>query len=128
MGPKFGGPSRSEHNMPTSNRLSSAEFGKAVEAAVLTAAKRNKLADLRTSLGSDYHHMPWWIVGRQVRDVDLSQAQAFATQVAADVGKKSGVELLPALTLIDGDILVGFVERFGNDLEVPANRFGGPQF
>ena len=107
-----------------SGRLSSAEFGKAVESAVASAAKRNKLADLRTSLGSDYHHMPWWIVGRVVRDADLNHAHAFAQAVTADISKKSGIELQAALTIVDGDILVGFLERNGNDLQVPTNVFG----
>jgi hypothetical protein len=106
------------------NRLSNVEFGKAVESAVAAAAKRNKLADLRTSLGSDYHHMPWWIVGRVVRDADLNQAHAFAQAVTADISKKSGVDLKAALTIVDGDILVGFMERNGNDLQMPTNVFG----
>ncbi len=110
-----------------SGRLTNAEFGKAVDAAVAAAAKRNKLADLRTSLGSDFHHTPWWIAGRAVRDVDLNQAQAFAQAVTADVSKRSGFELLPAVTMIDGDILCGFVERFGNDITPPNSRFGGFQ-
>ncbi len=106
------------------NRLSNAEFGKAVESAVAAAAKRNKLADLRTSLGSDFYQMPWWIVGRLVRDADLNQAHAFAKAVTADISKRSGVELKAALTIVDGDILVGFMERNGNDLQVPNNVFG----
>ena len=112
--------------MPAS-RLSNAEFGQAVETAVANAAKRNKLADLRTSLGSDFHYTPWWIVGRQVRDVDLGQAQKFAEAVTAEVGKRSGFDLLPTVTIVDGDILCGFIERFGNDVQVPG-RFGGQQF
>jgi hypothetical protein len=109
-------------------RLSNAEFAKAVETAVASAAKRNKLADLRKAVGSDFHSTPWWIVGRQVRDVDLGQAQKFAEAVAADVSKRSGFDVIPALSIIDGDILCGFVERFGNDIQLPSGRFGGGQF
>ncbi len=106
------------------NRLSNADFSKAVGSAVAAAAKRNKLADLQTSLGSDFHHMPWWIVGRVLHEADLNQAHAFAQAVAADVSKRRGVDLKPALTIVDGDILVGFVERNGNDLQLPTNVFG----
>ena len=113
--------------MPT-NRLSNADFGKAVETAVQNAAKRNKVSDLRTAVGSDFHHTPWWIVGRQVRDLDLAQAQKFAEAVTADVSKRSGFDLMATLTVVDGDILVGFIERFGNDIQLPSGRFGGQQF
>lgn len=113
--------------MDKPERISAAEFGQAVQEGVRAAAKRRKL-DLRTSLGSDYYTLPWWIVGRQVRDVDLKVAHEFAVQVTEAVQTKSGIELSPALTMIDGDILVGFIERFGNEIEVPQNRLGRQQF
>ncbi|HEY0519059.1 MAG TPA: hypothetical protein VGC84_06165 [Ilumatobacteraceae bacterium] len=112
--------------MASANRLSNLEFAKAVESAVQTAAERNKLGDLRRAVGSDIHQMPWWIVGRQVREADLRQAQQFAEAVTAEVGERSGFDVVPALSVINGDILVGFVERFGNDVPVPG-RFGGQQ-
>lgn len=114
--------------MVKAERLSAAEFGGAVEKAVQLAAKRSGIEEIHRGLGSDYLQTPWWIVGRRVRDVELGVAHEFATGVAAKVTETTGIDVAAAITVIDGDILVGFVERFGDTLVPPVSRFGRQSF
>jgi hypothetical protein len=111
--------------MNASARLGGLEFNKAVTEAVKLAAKRNELADLRWSLGSGIHGLPPWVLGFMIRDVDLAVAQRVAEGVAAHVGKNVGIDAAPAVSFIDGDILIGFVERFGDSVQLPGMRQRG---
>jgi hypothetical protein len=110
--------------MDTAGRLNGAEFGKAVHEAVQLAVKRTDLADRRLTLGSGYHWQRPWIVGFQIRDLDLGIANSLAENISARVGKSAGIDAVPVLTLIDGDILIGFVERFGDALQLPSIAVG----
>lgn len=111
--------------MDASARLGGLEFGKAVNDAVKLAAKRNQLADMRWSLGSGIHGLPPWVLGFLIRDLDLGVAQRVAEGVASHVVKNAGIDAVPAVSLIDGDILIGFVERFGDGGQLPALRQRG---
>jgi hypothetical protein len=112
--------------MDTAGRLSGVDFGKAVADAVQLATKRAEMAERRPTLGSGFHWTAPWIVGFQIRDVDLAVARSVAETISARVGKSVGVDAVPAVTLIDGDILIGFIERFGDSLRLPAT-FGQRQ-
>ena len=55
---------------------------------------------------------------------DLDQAYKAAETITAAV-KITGVELQPVAMKIDKDILVGFIERHGGQLEIPDLLAGG---
>jgi hypothetical protein len=105
---------RREIAVDASARLEGVEFARAVNDAVKLAAKRSELADLRWSLGRGVHGLPPWIIGFVIRDLELGHAQRLADGVATHVGKNAGIDAAPAVSYIDGDILIGFVERFGD--------------
>jgi hypothetical protein len=74
-----------------------------VAAAVKVANDRHKVAEDRSPLV-----LRWELIGRILRDRNL--AGDFAQTVSAEVAK-TGIEVQPAVLIIDKDILAGFFER-----------------
>lgn len=108
-------------------RIRPEDLSKSVSKAVELAKAKHKL-DLQSHLFQpDFTRLPWWIVGRIVRDrVDLDQAHKISETITAEVNAK-GDAFQPATIRIGGDILVGFIERVGNHVEVPDLLQGGGQ-
>jgi hypothetical protein len=114
--------------MADSHRIRPEELSKAVAKAVSLAQAKYKL-ELQPHVGpQDFARLPWWIVGRVLRErIDLDQAHKIAETITAGVNAKhDGFQ--PATVRLGDHILVGFIERFGNQVEVPnALLGGGPQ-
>src|SRR3954463_13901487 len=99
--------------MPEAQRIPLKDLNAAVERAVGWAPERRKLSAEPPVFGGDFYRVPWWLVGRKLRDqVNLDEAYEFAQQVSEAVSAEAGFELVPAVTIIDKDILCGFIERF----------------
>ncbi len=112
--------------MPEAQRLPLKDLNAAVERAVSMAADRRKLSAEVPVFGGDFYRVPWWIAGRKLRDqVNLDEAYEFAEQVSEAVSKEAGIDLVPAVTIIDKDILCGFIERFEGGILPPLGRIGG---
>lgn len=107
-------------------RVANSELSAAVSKAVNLAIERRGLTAERGPFGSDHFRVPWWVVGRLVRDVEQADAFDLARQVTDDVAGELGFDLVPAMTVVDRDILVGFIERFEGRIPVPHGRLGGP--
>lgn len=84
--------------------ISTAKLSEAVSKAVKIAAERHQLAISETNLVIN-----WDLVGRQVRDA--LKGQQFATDVAKDVAKTTGLTLQPATLQVGKLIYVGFYEK-----------------
>jgi len=79
---------------------------KSVESAIKLAAARHNLAVDKTTLLNR-----WEIIGRRLKDVkDMDVAFRFASDVSSKV-KVPGLAIVPVVTKIGKDILVGFIER-----------------
>ena len=91
---------------PRPKAVSLASVSRAVDSAVRIAAQRhNIVVDSATILDR------WELIGRRLRGVQDMDA---AFQMAKDVSAKvniAGVRLVPVVSRVGGDILVGFVER-----------------
>lgn len=113
--------------MPEAARIRPEELSKAVTKAIEIAKSKHKV-DLQPPLfQQDILRVPGWIVGRVLRDqLDLNLAHKIAESITDSVnGKGSGFQ--PATVRIERDIHVGFIERFGNQIELPGS-FQGPGF
>jgi hypothetical protein len=111
--------------MADSHRIRPEELSKAVAKAVSLAQTKYKL-ELQPHVGpQDFARLPWWIVGRVLRErIDLDQAHKIAETITAGVNAKhDGFQ--PATVRLGDHILVGFIERFGNQVEVPNSLLGG---
>lgn len=109
-------------------RVSQRELASAVGKAVELASRKHKLRLEPNLFERDVFQVPWWIVGRVVRErADLDQAFKAAETITSGV-KFPGVELQPVALKINADILVGFIERFGDRLEPPFFINGGGDF
>ena len=84
--------------------ISTAKLADAVSQAVKIAADRHQLA-----IGDTNLIVNWDLVGRQVRDA--LKGQQFATDVAKDVAKTTGLTLQPATLQVGKLIYVGFYEK-----------------
>ena len=106
------------------SQVSQKTLAAAVDKAVRLASERHEL-ELDTNLfGRDLIRTPPWIVGRVIRgEVSLDQAYVTAEAIARGV-EIDGVDLQPVALKINKDILVGFIERFG-DLRVSDIAGGG---
>jgi hypothetical protein len=103
-------------------RVSNRELAKAVENAVEKASANHSLEV--HLFQQDFVHLPWWIIGRVLRDQnDLTKAHELARSITKNV-KLPGIDLQPATICIDKDILVGFIERNGGAFGVPGSLGG----
>ena len=108
--------------------VSQADLSKRIADAIKLARDRHKDVEFEQGLfEQDTFRLPWWIVGRVLRDkVDLDQAHKIAEDITRSVGAKD-LQLHPVTLRINRNILVGFIERFGRQIEPPAGgAFGGP--
>jgi hypothetical protein len=110
--------------MPEARRIRPEELAKAVGKAVELAKTKHKL-DLEPYLfEQDFARIPWWIVGRRLRESDdLKQALTISETITNAVNDK-GTAFQPATLCVGKDILVGFIERFGNQVEIPTSLMG----
>jgi hypothetical protein len=107
------------------DRISLEELGNAVERAVKLATERNRLEAEQSITKSDFQRFPGWLVGRQIRgEVGFDAAFEFAKQVTADVESSMKARLVPTVTVFDDVILCGFIERFGDKIELPTLQTG----
>ena len=108
------------------SRVSQKDISKAIEKAVSVASRKHRLQLEPNLLHGNVFRTPWWLVGRVVRDgTDLNQAFGAAEAITAGLNQPG----LQAVALkIDKDILVGFIERFGPQLNMPEVLGGGPSF
>jgi len=106
--------------------VSQADLSKLVAKAVELARDRHKDVEFSQGLfDQDTFRLPWWIVGRVLRDkVDLDQAHKIAEDITKGVGE--GLELHPVTIRINRNILVGFIEKFGRQIEPPGGGAFGP--
>lgn len=108
-------------------RIGQRELAHAVDQATSLAARKHKLKLEPNLFQRDVFHLPWWIVGRVLREqVDLDHAFKAAETITQGV-KLDGVDLQPVALKIQGDILVGFIERFGDRLEIQDTLLGGAE-
>ncbi|MCC7013347.1 MAG: hypothetical protein IT454_12355 [Planctomycetes bacterium] len=113
--------------MADPRRIRPEELSKAVAKAVDLARAKHKLELHPHLFQQDFAHLPWWIVGRVLRErVDLDQAHKVSETITQSINAKSDA-FQPATVRIGDDILVGFIERFGNQIELPNILGGGPQ-
>jgi len=92
---------------------------------VKLAQSRHKLELHEHLIQPDFARLPWWIVGRVLREkIDLDQAHKVSTTIAESINGKNGL-FQPMTVKISDQILVGFIERFGNQIELPNQLFGG---
>jgi hypothetical protein len=112
--------------MPAATRIPLAELNKAVARAVAEVDNFGAPGEVGV-FRSDFFRTPWWVVGRLIREsMDLNQAHELATQVSKTTAAALKIDLAPVVTAIDGDILVGFIERYEGAIAPPAGRLGGP--
>lgn len=110
--------------MPEPSRIQPEELSKAIVKAVELAKAKHKLTLEPFLFQQDVARIPWWIIGRRLRDIDdLKQAHIVAETITSAVNAKGNV-FQPATLRVDKDILVGFIERFGNQVEVPEMLAG----
>jgi hypothetical protein len=111
--------------MPEPRRIRPEELSLAVSKAVKLAQSRHKLELHEHLIQPDFARLPWWIVGRVLREqVDLDQAHKVSTTITESINGKVGA-FQPVTIKISDQILVGFIEKFGNQLELPGQLFGG---
>ncbi len=111
--------------MSDSPRIRPEELSKAVAKAVSLAQSKHKLALQAHPIQPDFARLPWWIVGRVLRErVDLDQAHKVAETITASLNGKGDL-YQPVTARFGDDILVGFIERFGGQLQVPEHILGG---
>jgi len=105
-------------------RISQKELSAAVEKAVSLASRKHKLELEHNLFDRDVFRLPWWIVGRMLRDnVDLDQAYKAAESITTGL-RIPEVDLQAVAVKIDKDILVGFIERFNGQLDIGDFRPG----
>lgn len=98
-------------------RIGPRELAGAVHKAVGLAASRHKL-DLEANVfDRDDFRLPPFINGRRCRGIDMDQAFKAAETIVDNLGLKDAAVQTVALK-IDKDILVGFIERFGDQFVV----------
>jgi hypothetical protein len=98
--------------------VSQRELAKAVNKAVELAARQHKLKLESNLFERDLIKTPPWIFGRVLRgQVDLDQAYKAAETITSNV-KFADAEFQPVALRINRDILVGFIERFGDRVQV----------
>ena len=86
--------------------VSVAALSKSIDKAIDLAAKRHSVVFDKQNV---IHN--WEILGRILRDVDLSGRQTRLDVAATVVKNLPGVKARPIVTKIGKDILVGFIER-----------------
>lgn len=107
--------------MPQADRIRPEELSKAVAKAIEIATSKHKVELQPHLFQQDIVRVPGWIVGRVLRDqLDLNLAHKIAESITSSVNGKSG-GFQPATVRIDRDILVGFIERYGNQIELPGS-------
>ena len=110
--------------MPEARRISPEELSKAVSKAVELAKTKHKLELQPHLFEQDFARLPWWIIGRRLHETDnLEQAHAISETITSAVNAK-GNAFQPATLRVDKDVLVGFIERFGNQVEAPEMLAG----
>jgi hypothetical protein len=104
------------------------ELHEAVDRAVGLAAERAELdpeAFVPGSFGTDFHRIPWSIIGRILREeLELEAAHRAAVGITENVGETLGLHLSPATTIIDKQILIGFVEQIEQGGGLPVSIGG----
>ncbi len=105
-------------------RISLEQLNTAVVEAVELAKERRGLELEAAPLGSDFLRNPVWTIGRQVRgDISLDDAYQVATSITEAVESSVGIRLSPTVTIVDKQILCGFIERFDRSFDLPGTRF-----
>jgi hypothetical protein len=84
--------------------ISTTKLSGAIDKAVQLAAKRHDIAVGDTNL-----RLNWELIGRRLRDA--LNAQQFATDVAKDVSKTTGLNVQPATLQVGKLIYCGFFEK-----------------
>jgi hypothetical protein len=84
-------------------------LSKSIDKAVALAAKRHNVA-----FGSDNIIANWEILGRILREMTLGGRETRLDVANTILKNLPGVKGQPVVTKIGGDILVGFIERVGN--------------
>lgn len=109
-------------------RIGRRELSTAIDKAVGIAVSRHRLEFQPNHFGRDQFQLPPWIVGRLVRGkIDLDQAFKSAETIVEAAG--FGDQNLQAVAIkVDKDILVGFIERFGDQLDVGDLIGGGANY
>jgi hypothetical protein len=109
-------------------RVQREKLAAAVAKAVKAASAKHGAPKLEPHLfQQDIARLPWWIVGRVLHEhaIEFDRAHDISSQIAANVSKTIGVPLQPSTLIIDKDILVGFIEHIGGDLEIGDLMGGG---
>lgn len=111
--------------MADSQRIRPEELSKAISKAVEIAQAKHKVQLQAHPIQPDFARIPWWIAGRVLRDrIDLDQAHKLAETITLSVNGKSKA-FQPVTARFGDDILVGFIERYGGNLELPQQILGG---
>jgi hypothetical protein len=83
------------------------KLSKAIDKAVTIALKRHPVTPERVNTAFNWGG----IIGRKLREFkDMNEAFALATTISKGV-RQQGINVTPACCAVDGDILIGFVER-----------------
>jgi hypothetical protein len=81
-----------------------------------TINKAISIAEKRHNIGAESSNLvgPGRIIGRLIRETEISNVFIAAVDITTQVNKLNGIDAVPAISKLGGRILMGFIERGQN--------------